>query len=119
MHLGHFILAGSPECSNEHVRGQPTQARAVHNQASYLVQEREDILKLHARGLPLGPDVDLASIASSCHGYSGADLAAVCREAAMRAISEAVKDASAGQGPAILPGEALNALQIANRMHCT
>ncbi|CAL5229922.1 g13347 [Coccomyxa viridis] len=57
-------------------------------------EEREDILRLHARGLPLGPDVDLASMAKSCHGYSGADLAAVCREAAMRAISKAVQHAS-------------------------
>ncbi len=54
-------------------------------------------MRLHARGLPLRPDVNLASMAKGCHGYSGADLAAVCREAAMRAISNAVQPASDGQ----------------------
>ena len=63
-------------------------------------QERVDILRLHARGLPLGPNVALDTVAKGCHGYSGADLAAVCREAAMCAISETVQqrlpDAKAG-----------------------
>ena len=66
-------------------------------------QERVDILRVHARGLPLGPNVALDTVAKGCHGYSGADLAAVCREAAMCAISETVQqrlpDAKAGLLP--------------------
>lgn len=45
--------------------------------------------RLHCRGLSLAADVDLAAIAASCHGYSGADLAALTREAAMHAFSTA------------------------------
>lgn len=45
--------------------------------------------RLHTAGLQLGADVDLPAIAASCHGYSGADLAALAREAAMHALSVA------------------------------
>ncbi|KAK9812818.1 hypothetical protein WJX72_004297 [[Myrmecia] bisecta] len=51
------------------------------------LQDRAAILQLHARALPLGGNVDLAGLAAACHGYSGADLAALCREAAMHAMA--------------------------------
>eukprot|EP00879_Flechtneria_rotunda_P009372 GHRR01009812.1.p1 GENE.GHRR01009812.1~~GHRR01009812.1.p1 ORF type:complete len:539 (+),score=230.52 GHRR01009812.1:983-2599(+) len=51
--------------------------------------QRAQILRLHCQGLAISPDVDVHSIASSCHGYSGADLAALVREAAMHALSSA------------------------------
>ena len=60
------------------------------------MQERTAILKLHAGSLPLAEDVDLAGLAAACHGYSGADLAALCREAAMTALSEAAAAILAG-----------------------
>ncbi|KAK9843703.1 hypothetical protein WJX81_003048 [Elliptochloris bilobata] len=47
---------------------------------------RAAILALHAARLPLAPDVDLETLSSAAIGYSGADLAALCREAAMRAL---------------------------------
>lgn len=50
-------------------------------------QQRTAILKLHTQGLPLAPDVNLAALAGSCHGYSGADLASLAREAAMHAFA--------------------------------
>lgn len=49
--------------------------------------QRAHILALHTAALPLAPDVALAELAEACHGYTGADLAAVCREAAMAALS--------------------------------
>lgn len=52
------------------------------------LQERTAILQLHAACLPLEEDVELPNLAMACHGYSGADLAALCREAAMTALSE-------------------------------
>ncbi|GBF97186.1 hypothetical protein Rsub_10047 [Raphidocelis subcapitata] len=52
-------------------------------------EQRAAILSLHTSGLRLAPDVDLAALAGSCHGYSGADLAALAREAAMAAFSRA------------------------------
>ena len=46
---------------------------------------REEILNIHSRGLPLGADVDKASIAKGTTGFSGADLANLVNEAALLA----------------------------------
>jgi cell division protease FtsH len=46
---------------------------------------REAILRVHARGVPLGPDVDLGRIAASTPGMVGADLANLVNEAALLA----------------------------------
>jgi len=46
---------------------------------------REAILKVHTRGVPLGPDVDLARIAATTPGMVGADLANLVNEAALLA----------------------------------
>ncbi|BBN06363.1 hypothetical protein MPTK1_3g20500 [Marchantia polymorpha subsp. ruderalis] len=55
-------------------------------------EERYDILCLHGRKLPLDAEVDLRSIASKCNGYVGADLQALCREAAMSALTKGFKE---------------------------
>jgi len=47
---------------------------------------RLEILQIHTRGMPLADDVDLEKLADITHGYTGADLAALCREAAMKAL---------------------------------
>jgi transitional endoplasmic reticulum ATPase len=52
---------------------------------------RLEILKVHTRRMPLAEDVDLAEIAKRTEGYTGADLAAVCKEAALAALREAGK----------------------------
>jgi cell division protease FtsH len=44
---------------------------------------REQILKVHARGKPMAPDVDLTSVARRTPGFTGADLANVLNEAAL------------------------------------
>jgi len=46
---------------------------------------REEILKVHIRKIKLGPQVDLKSIARQTPGFSGADLANLCNEAALLA----------------------------------
>jgi cell division protease FtsH len=46
---------------------------------------REQILKVHTRGVPLGPDVDLGRIAATAPGMVGADLANLVNEAALLA----------------------------------
>ncbi|MBE6767511.1 MAG: ATP-dependent zinc metalloprotease FtsH [Ruminococcaceae bacterium] len=46
---------------------------------------REEILKVHARGKPLAPDVELATIAKSTAGFTGADLENLLNEAALLA----------------------------------
>ena len=50
------------------------------------VRGREEILKVHSRGKPLGPDVNLATIAKSTSGFTGADLANLLNEAALLAV---------------------------------
>jgi len=47
---------------------------------------RREILGIHTRGMPLGPGVDLNEIARTTHGFVGADLAALTREAAIEAV---------------------------------
>ena len=49
------------------------------------VKGREEILKVHARGKPLAPDVSLKTIAQSTSGFTGADLENVLNEAALLA----------------------------------
>ena len=49
---------------------------------------REQILKVHARGKPMGPDVDLLSVARRTPGFTGADLANVLNEAALLTARE-------------------------------
>lgn len=44
---------------------------------------RKEILEIHSRGMPLAQDVDLERLAAITHGFVGADLEALCREAAM------------------------------------
>ena len=44
---------------------------------------RLEVLQIHTRGMPLGPDVDLEKLAEITHGFVGADLASLSREAAM------------------------------------
>ncbi len=55
---------------------------------------REDILKVHARGKPLGKDVDLAVLARRTPGFTGADLANVINESALLAARRAKKEIS-------------------------
>ncbi|WP_460025325.1 CDC48 family AAA ATPase [Infirmifilum sp. SLHALR2] len=52
---------------------------------------RLEIFKVHTRRMPLAEDVDLAELAKRTEGYTGADIAAVCREAAITALREAGK----------------------------
>jgi len=47
---------------------------------------RLEILQIHTRGMPLEDDVDLERLADMTHGYAGADLSALAKEAAMAAL---------------------------------
>ncbi|MBI4296134.1 MAG: CDC48 family AAA ATPase [Chloroflexi bacterium] len=47
---------------------------------------RLDILHIHTRGMPLAKDVGLEKLSQITHGFVGADLEALCREAAMNAL---------------------------------
>jgi len=69
------------------------------------VKGREEILRVHARRIPLAPNVDLKVLARGTPGFSGADLANLVNEAALLAARQkrARRDARLrerqGQGP--------------------
>ncbi len=50
------------------------------------VRGREEIFKVHLKKIKAGPDVDLATLARSTPGYSGADIAAIINESAIMAV---------------------------------
>ncbi|MBA7608221.1 ATP-dependent zinc metalloprotease FtsH [subsurface metagenome] len=54
-------------------------------------EARLEILKIHTKGMPLGKDVNLKLLAKEIGGYSGSDIAALCREAAMRVLRKDIK----------------------------
>jgi transitional endoplasmic reticulum ATPase len=47
---------------------------------------RYEVLQIHTRNMPLGEDVELKRLSEVTHGYTGADIASLCREAAMKAL---------------------------------
>ena len=47
---------------------------------------RKEILQIHTRGMPLAKDIELEQFAAITHGFVGADLAALAKEAAMKAL---------------------------------
>ncbi len=47
---------------------------------------RYEVLQIHTRGMPLSEDVDLPKLSAMTHGYTGADLSALGRETAMKAL---------------------------------
>jgi transitional endoplasmic reticulum ATPase len=52
---------------------------------------RLEILKIHTKNMPLAKDVDLKLLAKETGGYSGSDIAALCREAAMLVLRKDIK----------------------------
>ncbi len=53
---------------------------------------RLEILQIHTRGMPLDEDVDLKWLADKTHGYAGADISALTKEAAMAALRRVLPD---------------------------
>lgn len=53
---------------------------------------RLEILQIHTREMPLAEDVNLKSLASVTHGFVGADLEALCKEAALSALRKILPD---------------------------
>ena len=70
---------------------------------------RLQILGVHSRGMPLGDDLDLEKLADLTHGFVGADIENLCREAAMKALRRTLPDFDEdeeignGKGPEIRP----------------
>jgi len=74
---------------------------------------RLEILQIHTRGMPLAQDIDLQALASELNGYTGADIKALCREAAMKALRRYLPEIDL-EGDKISP-ETLEGMVITNR----
>jgi len=72
--------------------------------------DRREILAIHTRRMPLGPDVDMNVIAAKTVGYVGADLASLCREAAYGTLRRTFPQEAFEKGK-ILPHEELRITQ--------
>jgi transitional endoplasmic reticulum ATPase len=71
---------------------------------------RLDILEIHSRGMPLAKNVDMKRLADVTHGFVGADLEALCREAAMICLRDIIKDIDFSV--AKIPYEQLSKLEV-------
>src|SRR5215218_11417562 len=71
---------------------------------------RFDILQIHTRGMPLTEDVNLESFAKITHGFVGADLEALSKEAAMRSLRRILPEINLEQPK--IPVEILNKIKI-------
>ncbi len=72
---------------------------------------RLEILQIHTRGMPLADDVDLDWLADKTHGYAGADLSALTKEAAMAALRR-IRDQVDLDVDNEIPSEVLNSIVI-------
>ncbi|MEM4522406.1 MAG: CDC48 family AAA ATPase, partial [Nitrososphaeria archaeon] len=71
---------------------------------------RLEILQIHTRNMPLAPDVDLEKLASLTHGFVGADLEYLCKEAAMKALRRVLPELKLDEDR--IDYETLNKLQV-------
>lgn len=71
---------------------------------------RLEILEIHSRGMPMASDVDLPRLADITHGFVGADLEALCREAAMICIRRILPEIDFAQSA--LPYDSLQKLEL-------
>jgi transitional endoplasmic reticulum ATPase len=71
---------------------------------------RLEILQIHTRGMPMEDSVDLDRFADLTHGYVGADLAALCKEAAMNALRRILPDINLEMDS--IPVEVLNKIVV-------
>ncbi|MFX1296196.1 MAG: CDC48 family AAA ATPase [Promethearchaeota archaeon] len=71
---------------------------------------RKEILQIHTRGMPLEQDVDLDSVASRIHGFVGADIAALTREAAMITLRKVLPEINLEEET--IPDEILQKLKV-------
>ena len=71
---------------------------------------RREILGIHTRGMPLAQDVNLDDLARRTYGFVGADLAALCREAALEAVRRIMPKLNLAED--VIPTEILDALSV-------
>jgi len=73
---------------------------------------RYEILQIHTRGMPLADDVDLEKLADITHGFVGADLASLCKEAAMHALRRILPEINLDEE---IPAEVIGKLKVTRK----
>jgi len=73
-------------------------------------KDRFEILQIHTRGMPLTADVDLGKIADLTHGFTGADISELCKEAAMKGLRRVLPEIDFEAD--YIPVEVLNKLVV-------
>ncbi len=71
---------------------------------------RLEILEIHTRGMPISEDIDLKDLSSELHGYTGADIKSLCREAALKSIRRYLPEIDLETEK--IPSEVLESMQI-------
>jgi transitional endoplasmic reticulum ATPase len=71
---------------------------------------RLEILEIHTRGMPISDDIDLKDLSSELHGYTGADIKSLCREAALKSIRRYLPEIDLETEK--IPSEVLQSMQI-------
>lgn len=71
---------------------------------------RLDVLRIHTRGMPLAKDVDLDKLADLSHGFVGADLQALAKESAMRALRRILPEINLSADS--IPGETISKIIV-------
>ena len=73
-------------------------------------QGRRALLRIHTRGMPLSREVDLDRLARTTHGFVGADVAALAREAAIEAVRRVLPDIDIAHGE--IPAHVVEGLEV-------
>jgi transitional endoplasmic reticulum ATPase len=73
---------------------------------------RLEILLIHSRGMPLAEGVDLKKFSDITHGFVGADLQALCKEAAMRSLRRVLPELDLEMES--IPADILNKITVSN-----
>ena len=71
---------------------------------------RLEVLLIHTRGMPISEDVNLKILSSELHGYTGADIKSLCREAAMKSIRRYLPEIDLETEK--IPSEVLKSMEI-------
>ncbi len=82
-------------------------------------QGREEILRIHARDVPLADDVDLAAVAAKTHGFVGADLANLVTETATQALGRRADERDPELDPAAVEAVTLTAEDVSAALRGT
>ncbi len=76
------------------------------------IESRMEILRIHTKGMPLKDDVDLSKISKLTHGFVGADLEILTKEAAMNSLRRILPEIDIDESP--IPSDTLNKIVVTN-----